>query len=249
MRLIKFDVFQDLVALIEAHRKEICVFEITDNLQSRKILLDLLPTSNSQTGQDLMAIFKNDFKLGGFFVEIGATDGVGISNTLMLAQEFQWKGILCEPSAFWKENLVKNRPESIIETRCCWSKSGEIVEFLESNENELSTISRFSASDSYGKVRKRGKKYNVETVSLEDLLVENGAPLTIDFLSIDTEGSEYFILRDFPFHKYRFNLVVVEHNFGPRRSDIQDIFARAGYALVFKNLSAQDFWFVPEVTS
>jgi len=230
---------------MERHRKEISVIEMTDHLQSRGLLLDLLPKSRSQTGQDLFALLKNNFKLGGYYVEIGATDGVGISNTLILAQEFQWSGILCEPSAFWREDLIKNRPESRIETRCCWSTTGDFVEFLESDEKELSTIERFSSSDKYRKIRKRGQRYKVETISLEDILFQNKAPAVIDFLSIDTEGSEFFILQDFPFDRYKFNCVVVEHNFGPHKSEILDIFARAGYSPICENVSAQDYWFTP----
>lgn len=245
IRLVRNDSFQTMANLMDRHRKEISVIEMTDNLQSRKLLLDLLPNSKSQTGQDLFALLKNNFKLGGYYVEIGATDGVGISNTLILAQEFQWSGILCEPSSFWREGLLKNRPESRIDTRCCWNTTGDFLEFLESDEKELSTIESFSSSDSYRKIRKRGHSYMVETISLEDLLLQNKAPMIIDFLSIDTEGSEFSILRDFPFDKYKFNCVVIEHNFGPHKSDILDIFLRAGYLPICESVSAQDFWFIP----
>ncbi len=245
VRIVRNSRFKPAADLLQRYRKEIVIMEMTQNPKMRSILLNLLNKSNSQTGQDLMALLLNDFKSDGYFVEIGATDGVGISNTLILAVEYQWKGILCEPGSFWKKDLIKNRPESIIETRCCWNKSGEFLEFLESDEKELSTIEKFSSSDNYRKIRKRGHKYIVETVSLEDLLLENSAPECIDFLSIDTEGSEFFILKDFPFDKYQFKFVVVEHNFGPHKTAILDIFIRAGYSLICEDISAQDYWFVP----
>lgn len=224
--------------------KTLSICELTEDLYSRKRLLELLTKSNSQIGQDLFALVSSNFKLGGYYVEIGATDGVGISNTLLLAREFEWNGILCEPSHFWKQDLLTNRPESEIDTRCCWSTSGTFVEFFESDEKELSTIYEFKSLDRYRKERRQGKKYVVETVSLEDLLIQNNAPKVVDFLSIDTEGSEFLILKNFPFDKYIFKSVVVEHNFGNNMNEIQNIFTEAGYSQVCENVSSQDFWFI-----
>ena len=59
---------------------------------------------------------------------------------------------------------------------------------------ELSTIDLFSNSDMHSQMRKQGRKYQVKTISLEDLLDKYDAPLVIDYLSIDTEGSEFEIL-------------------------------------------------------
>lgn len=245
IRVVRDSKYLSLVKLVERHRKILSILEMTISPDSRTKLLELLPKSNSQTGQDLFALVCNNFKRNGFYIEIGATDGVRISNTLILAKEYAWTGILCEPSLFWKESLIQNRSESRIETKCCWNQSGVFLDFLESNEKELSTISRFSSSDNYKKIRKRGSKYKVETISMLDMLLQNQAPKIVDFLSIDTEGSEFWILKDFPFNEYRFNCVVVEHNFGKHKSDILKLFTDAGYSQVCEDVSAQDFWFVP----
>ena len=50
---------------------------------------------------------------------------------------------------------------------------------------------------------KKGKKYRIKTISLEDLLLKYNAPVVIDYLSMDTEGSEYEILSAFNFDKYK----------------------------------------------
>ena len=47
-----------------------------------------------------------------------------------------------------------------------------------------------------------GAKYKVETISLNDMLELHNAPLIIDYLSIDTEGSEYEILSCLDFELY-----------------------------------------------
>ena len=89
--------------------------------------------------------------------------------------------------------------------------------------------------------------YPVETVSLLDLLIQAKAPREIDFLSVDTEGSELAILKAFDFSRFRFNAISVEHNFGPNRSSIRRCLEEAGYRQVHQDISGVDDWFVPAV--
>ena len=54
--------------------------------------------SYSQYGQDIILndrIFKN--KKNGYFIDIGAYDGVCFSNTLLYEEKFDWNGICIEP--------------------------------------------------------------------------------------------------------------------------------------------------------
>lgn len=51
------------------------------------------------------------------------------------------------------------------------------------------------------------------TRSLASVLREKGAPRVMDYLSLDTEGSEFAILSTFPFGEYAFRLMTIEHNF------------------------------------
>ena len=67
------------------------------------------------------------------------------------------------------------------------------------------------------------------TNSLEDFLEKHDAPRQIDYLSIDTEGSEYEILAAFPFEDWDIRLITVEHNFTPMREDIRTLLERHGY--------------------
>jgi hypothetical protein len=54
----------------------------------------------AQLGQDLEVVRHYDNKEGGFFVEVGANDGISISNTYLLETRYNWKGICCEPIEF-----------------------------------------------------------------------------------------------------------------------------------------------------
>ena len=78
-----------------------------------------------------------------------------------------------------------------------WSKTGETLSFCEAEWSETSTIEAFTARDHHE--RRRARRYDVTTVSLGDLLDRHNAPATIDYLSIDTEGSEFAILEAYDF--------------------------------------------------
>ena len=197
----------------------------------------------SQLGQDVFAISEMGFKKNGYFVEFGATNGIDLSNTYLLEKMYKWNGILAEPAKRWHDELESNRG-CIVEKSCVWSRSGEQIEFLETGIGELSTINSYSAADSHSKHRKGGARYLVSTISLMDLLQKNSAPEFIDYLSIDTEGSEYEILKAFDFSKYRFGVITCEHNFTPAREAIFQLLSSYGYIRKHQELSAFDDWYV-----
>jgi FkbM family methyltransferase len=184
-----------------------------------------------------------DFKRDGFFVEFGATNGVDVSNSYLLEKKFGWAGILAEPARMWHAQLAKNRSASI-ETRCVWRYSGESLSFNETKNGDLSTLEAFSAGDMHSQRRASGKRYDVDTISLTDLLDKYDAPKLIDYLSIDTEGSEYEILKNFDFSRYKFRVITCEHNFTPMREQIFNLLTENGYTRKFSEISQFDDWFV-----
>lgn len=202
-----------------------------------------LPRAKGQLLQDLFVLNETKEKRNGFFVEFGSTNGVDFSNTYLLEKEFGWTGILAEPARCWHRSLRRNR-KARIDTRCVWSRSGETVQFNETDTAGLSTIDSFSGSDMHARDRERGQKYSVKTVSLNDLLRENNAPQTIDYLSIDTEGSEFDILQAFNFSAYDVRIITCEHNYTPMREKIHALLAAKGYQRKYENVSQYDDWYV-----
>lgn len=204
--------------------------------------------SKGQRQQDLWALFnfmvlhENDGK-SGFFVEFGATDGVLRSNSYLLEKEFKWQGILCEPARAYHSLLKLNR-NSTIDQRCVFSKSGEVIEFHEVESLELSGIKNFKHIGGWENERKRFKSYEVETVSLNDLLVQHDAPFRINYVSIDTEGSEYEILRDFPFQNWHIEAFSIEHNYSENEVKIDNLLSMNGYIRVHKSISQFDGWYI-----
>lgn len=84
--------------------------------------------------------------------------------------------------------------------------------------------------------------YTVGTVSLFDLLREHGAPARVDFLSIDTEGSELEILREFDFSSTRFSAITIELN--QNANEITSLLSSHGYLRVLSSHSQWDGWFI-----
>lgn len=199
--------------------------------------------SKAQLFQDLLALYVLGMKRDGYFVEFGATDGDGLSNSLLLEKQFGWRGILAEPARSWHGDLLANRDAHIC-TDCVWSASGETLTFRETAYKELSTIAAFARRDSHANAREALSEYQVNTISLNDLLSQYDAPNDIDFLSIDTEGSELEILRALDFDRYCFRVIVVEHNFTETREPLRDLLCSHGYQQIFEQFSRWDDWYV-----
>jgi FkbM family methyltransferase len=192
--------------------------------------------SYSQLGQDLEVIKFYNNRPNGFFVEIGASDGIELSNTYLLETQFNWKGICCEPIPDVFEKCFKNRKNSICYNEAVYNQSGLEISFdIANHANLLSGISdHIDAHKSTVDFNKTTIK--VKTISLTDVLDNANAPLFIEYMSLDTEGSELEILKNFNFEKYTFGLIDVEHNYiEPRRSEIKKLLLSKGYIYLGEN--------------
>jgi FkbM family methyltransferase len=196
--------------------------------------------SHAQQLQDLLAAYFSNRKPG-YFVEFGATDGIDLSNTFLLEERFGWTGIIAEPAKMWHKNLHENRNCSISED-CVYSVSGQDLVFSEATSGKLSTLNKYVNSDEH--VRESSSEYSVRSVSLEDLLHQFRAPLFIDFLSIDTEGSEFEIIRNFDFDKYEFGFICIEHNHTENDQKIESLLKQNGYIRILRESSDFDGWYL-----
>ena len=202
--------------------------------------------SSSQLLQDIFVVAALGEMREGFFVEFGACDGLELSNSLLLEREYGWQGVLAEPSRQWHKKLTRNRSASV-DFRCVFSSTGEGQMFHETEVGALSTLEKFSNEDIHHLTREGGgKKYEVETVSLEDLLSQHNAPSVVDYLSMDTEGSEWEILREFDFSNRIFKVITVEHNYGANRDAIHQRLSNNGYRRWRADLTRFDDWYLHE---
>ena len=169
---------------------------------------------------------------GGFFLDSGAADGVTGSNTQLLEDKFGWTGICIEPNSAFFAALVKNRRCQCV--NCCLYDLEGSVEFVEANF--LGGIRREFAEQHLRQIKELCGQ-EPETVrrparTLRSVLSDCNAPRVIDYWSLDTEGSELTILKSFPFDKYSFRVLTVEHNRLPVKEDIRRFLEGHGYIRV-----------------
>lgn len=189
----------------------------------------------SQYGQDK---FVNEvlfpYLQKGFFVDIGAHDGILLSNTYFFEKQKLWNGICFEPNPVIYEALKKNRT-CIIKNACVGDANREVV-FCKVNgpSNMLSGIFEHYNEKHLQRIRaeiaKFGGSYElieVDMLRLSDLLEVNQE---IHYLSIDTEGNELSILQSIDFKKNKFISITVENNY--RDPSIHNFLKSRGFTLL-----------------
>jgi len=160
----------------------------------------------SQLEQDEWIIQQFKHKRNGYFVDVGAHNGIELSNSLLLERDYGWKGICIESNPRTFDALKRQRA-------CACSNvtvggGTEEVEFCDAAMAEYGGIVGLRPFGGAECVAVR----RVRTTALADVLDMHGAPDVIDYLSIDIEGAELVTLRAFPFDRYRFRRLTVEHN-------------------------------------
>jgi FkbM family methyltransferase len=188
----------------------------------------------------------------GFYVELGANDGVTQSNTLLLELLFGWSGVLIEPVSSLFQELRHNRSQhrnAIARTACVGGGyKGDSAEIVYSNL--MSTVigldsdvgDPFSHAESGAVFLRPEDSVRVEKVparTLTAVLDESQAPKNIQLLSLDVEGAELEVLRGLDFSRYRIHWVLVECRSIER---LATYLARSGYELRAQ-LSGHDFLF------
>lgn len=154
----------------------------------------------SQIQQDKWVLEKLNFKKEGFFVDIGAYDGVQLSNSYAMEKDFDWTGICVEPNPSLYDTLKANR-QSLICNKAIWTTDDDLAYFYDGSEPMLSFVS------------KNITNFPVKTITLNSLL-KNFGPTSkeIDYISLDIEGAELSILNSFNFNEYDVKCWTIEHN-------------------------------------
>jgi FkbM family methyltransferase len=178
----------------------------------------------SQAGQDYW-IYGESFneKRCGYFLDIGAYDGIFLSNTYILESKYNWSGICIEANPITFEKLKNNR--CAINLNFCLDRSEGKVNFI------LRDIMGGIVDRDVDNKEADTKSYKViqlKTTSLNRLLEDQNAPSVIDYLSIDIEGAEERVLSGFDFSKYTFRCITIE-----RPTELlRDLFKDQGYILI-----------------
>jgi FkbM family methyltransferase len=190
--------------------------------------------SMSQAGQDLWVygeVFNE--KKGGFFLDIGAHDGVYLSNTFLLEKRFGWNGICIEGNPATFRDLKRNRQVTCV--NACIDSEEKDVEFV------LDGVNGGILSKDCDNREGAGNSIKVKTRSLVNVLIANNAPPIIDYLSIDVEGAEDRVLLGFPFEKYQFQCITIERP----SPQLQALLGENHYVLI-KKIPGLDCFYIHE---
>lgn len=195
----------------------------------------------------LNKIFKNKKK--GFYVELGANDGINQSNTFFFEKFFNWSGILIEPYIENFKACKANRsPLNYFVNAACVSNSfksdtmpliySNLMTIALSGDNEIMDREMHAKSGSKF-INGKNFVFNSPTRTLTSILEESKAPKMIDLLSLDVEGAEIEVLKGLDHSKYRFNYICVESR------DINEMtryLESHNYKLI-RSLSSHDYLF------
>jgi FkbM family methyltransferase len=199
----------------------------------------------SENFQDMFVLSQTFYKENGYFVDIGASDGITGSNTFLLEKFYKWRGICVDPNPVFLQSLHNCR-NSHVSNLCVYNESGKIIPFKFYN-NDFGFFGwnfRSGIEKHLLPVAEEQQTYfeniNVFTITLEKLLKLYNAPQVIDYLSLDTEGSEYEILKGFNFNLYKIKCITVEHAFTDQQEKIYSLLTSNGYRRVDEHLNYQE---------
>ncbi|MFN9624023.1 MAG: FkbM family methyltransferase [Cyanobacteriota bacterium] len=176
---------------------------------------------------------------GGYFVELGANNGLFQSNTYLLQQRFGWTGLLIEPSPVQYIQCVRNRSfGQTPQFRCAACVDfGYQRPFVEMSYSDLMTVSHGLNIDhetalkhaergrSFLRSKNEAHMFGALARTLTSLLDEVCAPYQFEFLSLDVEGNEMSVLRGLDFARYQPRWILVES----RSDDISNFLCSHGY--------------------
>lgn len=202
--------------------------------------------SCSQIGQDVFALQQLGWRRNGYFVDIGAHDGKSLSNTWLMEHRFGWRGLCVEPLPDAFQRLRACRPRSH-----CFQVAAADRNSRDSQDTLKFTVSRAmdgmlsgisDCIDAHSQHVQGCPTIQVALRTVTSLLDECGAPAQIDYMSIDTEGSELLVLHGIDWQRYRFGMISVEHNnVEPRRSQMRQLLQRNGYRWLRENHWDDDY--------
>jgi FkbM family methyltransferase len=209
--------------------------EYPETFENNKIIY-FNSESHSQVKQDLWVLEMTKYKKGGFFLDVGAYDGVSFSNSYLLEKNYDWKGL-----------LIEAHPDTF--KRLCEYRNNICLNYAVTSQSGKVKFENFSYTGS--KISENGELI-VDSINFIDIFKNNFVPKTIDYMSLDIEGGEYDALLSFPFEEYICNLMTIEHNLyidGPEKKQmIIELLLSKGYVLYRENVECDgnpfEDWYV-----
>lgn len=207
-------------------------------------------------GVDVALAQHLDLSQPGYYIELGANDGLRQSNTYFLEQQHGWRGLLIEPSLNNYLELIRNRsPENNFVCAACVSFDypDEFVRMRYANLMSVSSSLDIDLPDAEQHIVEgvRFLRDSREVVdfgavarTLSEVLLEVDAPSRIELLSLDVEGAELEVLRGVDHQRHRFDKIIVECRDIER---LDEYLTQVGYHQVAR-LSVHDYLYTDNST-
>lgn len=175
------------------------------DVEQSKQLSAAQPRFFSQARQDelVAALFRN--KTNGYFVDLAANDAHSLSNTAALEYYWNWTGLCIEPNPMYWFKMVRFRRCQAVAAvvgrdrneKVMFNYEGRAYGGIEGFDNKKTDEATTTSLPAY-------------TVPLLEVLERNNAPLVIDYLSLDVEGAETYIMMNFPLTRYSIKVMTAE---------------------------------------
>ena len=168
-------------------------------------------------------------KKGGYMLDIAAACPVSGSLSIKLLDQYEWNGILVEPSVVHKNN-IKACYSDVEGVKCYFGaihQSLRSVELYEPDGIAVGCASIDPERMNLDWLQPHSKRsYSVSAIPIMELLKKYNAPKNIDFLNLDIEGAEPNVLNYLDFNEYNIQLICIEYG-----ADYKEFMAEKGYKL------------------
>lgn len=235
----------DLPVLSEEGWKPVHVYYgdtniVTDPIPEKWYLHDIPKNQNGnnwfgQHGQDVAVAKFFNLKRNGFFIDLAANDAIWASNTFALEHNLGWDGICIEPNPYYWYRLANRKCHAV----------GALVGGQ--NKEELTVRFEFSkvagpyggiVGSNYDNAKEKDDDERRYAASLLRVLQMFNAPSVIDYISLDVEGAEQYIMKDFPFESYTFKCMTIERP----KDELRELLESNGYKHVHNFARGDTLW-------
>jgi FkbM family methyltransferase len=195
----------------------------------------------SQCGQDEYlhnTVFKG--YNNGFYMDVGAHDGVFINNTLYFEKNHDWHGINIEANPNLFMELIKNRPNNNININCAVCNEDGTSEFLCNTgyTDGLSGLTKTYDPRHMSRLNRENRihksttsRIQVITKRIETICDENNIK-HINYLSIDVEGAEMEVIASINFDKVFIDVIGFENNYNDKSVEIIEYLKGKSYKVL-----------------